>query len=126
MKYLLDTNVFIQAYKRYYAFDFCPGFWEWLIMQNAAGKVASIDKVKEEILDKELSAWAKNRDESFFLKSDHLDKAVHLTQKVNKWIQDEGYSFKAADTFRGCADYYLVGYSLAYGYTVVTEEIRKK
>ena len=28
MKYLLDSNVFIEAKNRYYAFDICPGFWE--------------------------------------------------------------------------------------------------
>ena len=68
--YLLDANVFIEAKNRYYGFNFCPGFWDWLIRQNAVGKVASIDKVKGELLKQEdkLSAWAKNLDESFFLK----------------------------------------------------------
>ncbi|MBF0147506.1 MAG: DUF4411 family protein [Magnetococcales bacterium] len=28
--YLLDSNVFIEAKNRYYAFDICPGFWEWM------------------------------------------------------------------------------------------------
>ena len=27
LQYILDANVFIEAYKRYYAFDLCPGFW---------------------------------------------------------------------------------------------------
>ena len=84
--YLLDTNVFIEAYHRYYGFGLCPGFWEWLITQNAAGKVASIDKVKEEILDEELAAWAKNLDESFFLKSDHPDMISSL-KEVSEWIE---------------------------------------
>ena len=30
MAYLLDANVFIEAKKRWYGFDFCPSFWEWL------------------------------------------------------------------------------------------------
>lgn len=29
-KYLIDTNVFIQAKNLHYGFDFCPAFWEWL------------------------------------------------------------------------------------------------
>lgn len=31
MQYLLDANVFIEAKNRYYGFDFCPAFWNWLI-----------------------------------------------------------------------------------------------
>ena len=34
MAYLLDTNVFIQAKQLYYAPDFCPAFWDWLVQQN--------------------------------------------------------------------------------------------
>lgn len=32
-RYLLDTNIFIQAKNLHYGFDFCPAFWELL---NAA------------------------------------------------------------------------------------------
>ena len=39
MIYLLDANVFIQAKNLHYGFDFCPAFWDWLIAENAAGKV---------------------------------------------------------------------------------------
>lgn len=41
MRYLLDTNVFIQARNLHYGFDFCPAFWDWLDGQNAAGVVGS-------------------------------------------------------------------------------------
>ena len=47
--YLLDTNVFIQAKNLHYGFDFCPAFWDWLDAQNRIGKVASIDKVADEL-----------------------------------------------------------------------------
>jgi hypothetical protein len=30
-RYLLDTNVFIQARNLHYGFDFCPAFWDWPI-----------------------------------------------------------------------------------------------
>ena len=49
-RFLLDTNIFIQAKNLHYGFDFCPAFWEWLISQNATGRVASIDKVGDELL----------------------------------------------------------------------------
>ena len=49
MKYVLDANVFIQAKNLHYGFDFCPAFWAWLEEQNAARKVASIEKVADEL-----------------------------------------------------------------------------
>lgn len=49
MKYLLDTNIFIQAKNLHYGLDFCPAFWEWLILKNKEGIIYSIDKVYDEI-----------------------------------------------------------------------------
>ncbi|WP_081763821.1 MULTISPECIES: DUF4411 family protein [Nitrincola] len=28
MKYLLDSNTYIQAKNQYYGMDFCPGYWD--------------------------------------------------------------------------------------------------
>lgn len=42
--YLLDTNVFIEAKNRYYAFDLAPGFWEGLDADAAAGRSAASRK----------------------------------------------------------------------------------
>ena len=41
-RYLLNANIFIQAKNLHYGFDFCPAFWDWIVIQNEAGKVASI------------------------------------------------------------------------------------
>jgi len=60
MAYLLDADVFIRAKNLHYGFDFCPAFWEWLVEQNAAGTVFSIEKVGAELqaIGDELSDWA--------------------------------------------------------------------
>ncbi len=65
MAYLLGANVFIEARNRYYGLDFCPAFWEWLIVSNASGLVVSIEKVADEIEagGDDLAAWAAQRDE---------------------------------------------------------------
>jgi hypothetical protein len=47
MAYLL--NVFIQAKNLHYGFDFCPAFWDWLVENNAAKRVFSIEKVGDEL-----------------------------------------------------------------------------
>ncbi len=43
--YLIDTSVFIQAYRAYYSFRLCPGFWESLVELHNQGRVLSIDRV---------------------------------------------------------------------------------
>jgi hypothetical protein len=45
----VDANIFIEAEKRYYNHDLCPGFWEWLEQANQAGLVYSIESVHDEI-----------------------------------------------------------------------------
>src|SRR5690606_37672086 len=72
MAYLLDADVFIRAKNLHYGFDFCPAFWEWLVEQNAAGKVFSVEKVGNEVLAvaDELSDWARTRGPGFFLRPD--------------------------------------------------------
>ena len=49
MSHILDADVFIRAKNLHYGFDFCPAFWEWLDMKNAAGQLFSIEKVGDEV-----------------------------------------------------------------------------
>ncbi len=49
MAYLLDANVFIQAKRLHYSFDFCPAFWDWLDRTDAEGRVFSIERVSIEL-----------------------------------------------------------------------------
>ena len=60
--YILDANVFIEAAKRYYAFDIAPLFWDGLKLHANAGRVKSIDRVKDEIDrgNDQLKDWANN------------------------------------------------------------------
>jgi hypothetical protein len=37
MAYLVDADVLIEAKDRYYAFAFCPGFWDWLLSKRLPG-----------------------------------------------------------------------------------------
>ena len=48
-QYLIDSNVFIQAKNLHYRFEFCQGFWDWLIEAHQAGIIFSIQKVKKEL-----------------------------------------------------------------------------
>jgi hypothetical protein len=123
MAYLLDANVFIQAKNLHYGLDFCPAFWEWLIANNATGKVLSIEKVGDEIAagGDELSTWCAARGDGFFVKPDA--PILQVLGKVSAWANGQSYEPAAINTFLQVADYYLVAHALAHGYTVVTHEI---
>lgn len=123
MAYLLDANVFIQAKNLHYGLDFCPAFWEWLITNNGTGRVFSIEKVGDEIAAgvDELSNWAANRGDGFFLKPNAA--ILQGLGKVSTWANTQNYEPAAVNTFLQVADYYLVAHALAHGHTVVTHEI---
>ncbi len=123
MPYLLDANIFIQAKQLYYAIDFCPAFWDWLVAQNSDGMVFSIEKAGDELKAGKdaLAKWAKDRDETFFLPPD--DKVLGALTAVSTWVKQQHYHPHAVTAFFQDADYYLVAYALAHKYTVVTHEV---
>jgi hypothetical protein len=123
MAYLLDSGVFIQAKRRHYGFDFCPGFWDWLIRSHAAGRIFSIEKVGTELgagAD-DLSAWAEARGAAYFLPTDA--GVLPALAQVSRWATTQGYEPAAVTTFLEVADYWLVAHALAHGHIVVTHEV---
>lgn len=123
MAYLLDANVFIQAKNLHYGLDFCPAFWDWLIAQNSAHQVFSIEKVGDELQAgaDELASWAAKRGSGFFIKPDPA--LIPALSSVSAWVAGQHYEPAAVNTFLQVADYYLVAQSLAHSHTVVTHEI---
>jgi len=123
MSYLLDSDVFIQAKNLHYGLDFCPAFWDWLIASNTYGLVFSTEKVGDEIEAgaDELSDWAANRGDVFFLKPDSA--ILPALGRVSAWATSQSYEPAAVNTFLQVADFYLVAHALAHGQTVVTHEI---
>ena len=122
MAYLLDANVFIEAKNRQYGLDFCPAFWDWLVRENTAGRVFSIEKVEDEVLaaEDDLADWADARGSAFFLPL--TPAVVPALTTVSEWAQGQGYQPTAVSTFLSVADYYLVAHALAEGHVVVTNE----
>jgi hypothetical protein len=123
MAYLIDANVFIEAKRRHYGFDFCPAFWDWLDTQHASGTVFSIEKVGDELLsgNDDLSQWADRRGAAFFLPPD--DRLLSSLASVAEWVRGQGYRPGAIGAFLEDADYYLVAYAHAHDHVVVTHEV---
>lgn len=119
--YVLDTDVFIDAKNRHYAFDFMPGFWDWLDDQHAAGMLCSIADVKREIDQgsDELTRWARNHS-NFFVP---LDTAVQPSlQLLSNWANSGWFTPGAVADFLSKADYSLIAFAHAHSHVVVTQE----
>lgn len=122
MPYLLDANVFIEAKRRHYGFDFCPAFWDWLDAENSAGRIFSIERVVAELQagGDDLAEWATARGERFFLPTDE-GTLRGLTQAM-RWAAGQTYRPSALSLFADDADAYLVAHAVAHGFVVVTHE----
>lgn len=122
MPYLIDASSLIEANNRYYSFDFCPGYWDWLEQQNTAGNVYSIDRIYDELNsgNDPLVVWAKQRRTSFFLPVDSA--TITAMTQVTQWANGGNFTPRAQAEFQRGADPFLIAYALAHGHTVVTNE----
>ena len=123
--YLLDANVFIQARRGDYAFDLCPGFWDWIDRANGQGIVFSVDPVRLELLagGDVLSQWVAARGAMFLQPG--AGWMGHLADAA-AWAQAHPLYLPAAKAeFLAVADSMLVAAGRALRYAVVTHEIRE-
>lgn len=122
-RYVLDANVFIEAHRRYYGFDLCPGFWDCLLHYNQGSRVTSIDRVRKELGDQDaLGDWAKKASGELFASSDTDEVVKWYTQMIG-WVQrQDQYRTAALNQFANVADGWVVAYARAEGLTVVTHE----
>lgn len=122
MAFLLDANVFIEARNRYYAFDICPGFWEWLADEENGGRVLTLEAVRDELMGREddLAEWTRGRPGSFFEPPDAAVLPPLAT--LATWVRTQRYRPSAVAEFLASADYYLIASAMAHRHTLVTHE----
>ncbi len=123
--YVLDANVFIEAARRYYAFDLAPRFWQSLLDHAANGSICSIDRVKQELergKDK-LATWVENNFSHGFGSTDEMD-VIQSFSEIMTWVQAESQFSQAAKAdFASGADGWLVAYARIKGCVIVTQEV---
>ena len=129
--YLIDSNILIQAHRKYYPFDVVPGFWNLLSELAHEGIVKSIDKVKIEVIDNSgdgdlLKDWCiANLPEDFFIDSSiSIASYIDITTWANSGLHD--YTSRALAKFLATdyADSWLTSMALFDAkYIIVTEEI---
>ncbi len=127
MKYCLDTNVFIEPSKGWYAFDIAPSFWEALAQWNREGILCSILPVYKEITDhqeeNDLVRWVKQHHKQLFLHPNQETWEV-FGEIVN--LVNETYEGYLVESFLNCADPLVIAYAKANRLVVVTEEKKRK
>ena len=122
--YVLDADVFIEAARRYYAFDLGSRFWDILLQHADNGAIESIDWVKKELEEgkDELVRWANGSFSHAFCSTDEED-VIESYGRVMTWVQGQPqYRDVAKADFANGADGWLVAYAMVRGRTVVTHE----
>ncbi len=128
-RYLIDSNVLIQAKNFHYKIEFCDGFWDWISVAHENKLVYSIKKVKSELFegkkDDPARMWAEEMPTTFFLED---EKDVPLMQHYGSVITAVNGSSKYLQTAKNVfsdykrADAFLIAAGLRYNATIVTHE----
>jgi hypothetical protein len=125
VKYVLDTNVFIQAHRLWYRLSFAPGFWAFLLDQHKKDVITSIDKVRKEIKkgDK-LYDWVdKTAPRSLFASSKQVLVGNKYKELINWVMTNPKYDGAAKSLFATDTDCWVMAYAYAYNLTVVSHEV---
>ncbi len=89
--YLLDADIFIKAKNEAYGLDFCPAFWDWLLLGHSRGFLGSVAAIKNELLagQDELARWAKAAPSGFFLQP--TSSVLGVLGQITNYIVSKGY-----------------------------------
>lgn len=127
--YVLDSNFFIEAHRSSYPLDIAHSFWNRVKELAEQGRIISIDKVKNELFDKNdaLEEWCRNNlPESFFVSTASVMASYGA---VTAWAMSKSahYLPKALNEFLDSeeADAFLVafGHADASSRILVTHEV---
>lgn len=124
--YLIDSNIFIEAKNRYYAFDLAPSFWNFLDKAFLGPDVRSIDPVYKELTKQndELADWIKARKSAAtFLDISDADTQSVYASIANTLSASTQYNSPGVANFLSGADPWLAAKAKVLGATLVTHEL---
>lgn len=127
--YVLDSNFFIEAHRSRYPLDVAFSFWNKVKQLAEQGKIISIDKVKNELYDKNdsLEAWCIENLPIDFFKDTSLVMAAY--GQVSAWAisRRDHYLPNAVNEFLDAneADAFLIAFTLvdSENRIIVTHEV---
>jgi predicted nucleic acid-binding protein len=116
--YCLDTNVFIEAWNKYYSQELCPDYWNLLESLAEQKTIFCPVEVRYEIeqIDDELAAWVKRRP---YLFKDVTDRVNHHMRSIMSTYPRLVDSTRK----RSMADPWVIAHAIAENAVVVTKEV---
>ena len=121
--FVLDANIFIEAHRRYYGLDLCPGFWESLRHFARQGRVVSIDRVYRELEKGDDALWDWARDFPDVFVSSAAPEIVETFSEIMEWVSGKRqFGDEAISEFADAADGWVAAYARVHGAIVVTHE----
>ena len=128
-KFLIDSNSFIEPYKRFYPFDLAEKFWEQLQNNIENGSIILLDLVKAEISigNDALSSWINKI--NIAKEIDHrAPEIINNYSNILEYIQNtQYYQETALENWaqEQVADAWLIATAKTYNYTIITFEERQ-
>ena len=126
--FLLDSSFFIEASRRYYAFDIAPSFWQKLKNCAQKGCIFTIDRVMNELKkgNDMLKDWAM-KEFSGFVADTKDSKVISAYSDIIEWVYSKGNAYRdqAKNKFAFGADGWIIAHALINGCYVVTQEVFK-
>lgn len=123
-RFLIDSNVFINAKYFHYNFNYCKMFWDYLIQLNKKDVIFSINSVKKELLAKpdEISTWINNEVPVSFFQDENTSMRNYGV--LMNWAQALDVSDKAKEDFASQtkADAFLIAHAMTHGFSIISHE----
>ncbi|MFH2117268.1 MAG: DUF4411 family protein [Bacillota bacterium] len=129
VKYILDTNVLITAYRINYPFDVMPSFWNNLLAHAKKETFYLTREVLDEIErgNDELSQWFFDNADCFTILDSDNSNVIGAYQKIiDSAYKNPQYTISAKEEFARIADSWIIAHALAYNHVIVTEEVFQK
>lgn len=127
MVFFLDSSVFIESKKNYYAPDICSAFWQWLSMECLSNSnIRSIQDVLDELKagNDDLPRWVQARlPEDFFMPTaKDVDIFNEHRRMHDELVQRTDLNGAKIRNFLAKADLWLIAAAKTKGGCVVTNE----
>jgi len=121
VSYILDTNVFIEPWGKYYSPRFCTGYFECLNKLGLQGTIAIPQMVQNEVtkVEDNLSHWLLNESQI---------PVLNITESVQKALRSiynyDSRHVRLTDTSksRSMADPWVIAHAIVENATVVSKE----
>ena len=130
--FLIDANVLITPFQKYYPFDWAPGFWQCMEDAILSRDVVLLDVVKKEILKgqakpekkDDLTKWIEEFSDRDVL-SRKSEEIINMYSEVLKYVQTCGlYKANALKEWASpsVADAWLIASACTGGHIIITFE----